>query len=378
MAISIIRIPAEVPPAPSDLTVIPATTPLRLDENTFKASVFKGDWKNARNFIPSDGDLLTTPISVHSRIALHVAACEGYWEFLEELVKIMSEKDLEMSDALGCTALHYAAVGGSIRACKALVRRNRNLTQLTSNYGWTPVLSAAQCAPKDKDVVCYLSSVTTDDSPGHPFSGNLAGILAYSLAAGGFHVVPVEFKLTTPRSERVGVYHFPVSSTTYRVVGWPEKLLWNCIGLLAPGIKEVHDAKLTHKFALELVKSVVVAFSPLSDSRIYEFFLQSDIITKAAGSGIVEICQLHHPPPLVHHHHHSHLLHLLQPSSPPEPNVNQPDPSTPSTPSPPAQPPVSPPPPQNTSPPPIDIYTFSPSSSTIHFTYITTTISTYI
>ncbi|XP_031268817.1 uncharacterized protein LOC116127296 [Pistacia vera] len=107
-----------------------------------------------------------------------------------------------------------------------------------------------------------------------------------------YNFVPVKFKLTTPRSERVGVYHFPVSSTTYRVVGWPEKLLWNCIGLLAPGIKEVHDAKLTHKFALELVKSVVVAFSPLSDSQIYEFFLQSDIITKAASSGIVEIVKI--------------------------------------------------------------------------------------
>ncbi|KAJ0111032.1 hypothetical protein Patl1_01709 [Pistacia atlantica] len=170
----------------------------------------------------------------------------------------MPQKDLELPDALGCTALHYAAVGGSIRACRAL------------------------------DVVCYLSSVTTDGSPGHPFSGNLAGILACSLAAGGFHATAKDDDgLNILDALALRPWDFQSG-----MVGWPEKLLWNCIGLLAPGIKEVHDAKLTHKFALELVKSVVVAFSPLSDSQIYEFFLQSDIITKAASSGIVEIVKI--------------------------------------------------------------------------------------
>ena len=70
---------------------------------------------------------------------------------------------------------------------QALVRKKRALTQTVSNRGWTPLLSAAHCAPKDKDIVYYLSSVTTNEPPGSPFTGPLAGMLACALAAGGFH-----------------------------------------------------------------------------------------------------------------------------------------------------------------------------------------------
>lgn len=74
----------------------------------------------------------------------------------------MDANDLGMVDELGCTALHYAAVGGRIKACRALVRKKRALTQTVSNRRWTPLLSAAHCAHKDKDIVHYLSSLTTD------------------------------------------------------------------------------------------------------------------------------------------------------------------------------------------------------------------------
>lgn len=153
----------------------------------FIAVVYKGDWKSAKRFIERDRSVLTKPISVLNRTALLVVACEGNWEFMEELVDAMNANDLGMVDELGCTALHYAAVGGSIKACKALVKKKPALTQTVSNRGWTPLLSAVHCAPKDKDVVYYLSSKTTNEPPGRPFTGPLAGMLAYALAAGGFH-----------------------------------------------------------------------------------------------------------------------------------------------------------------------------------------------
>lgn len=68
--------------------------------------------------------MLKTPISIHSRLALHVVACEGHWDFMEDLVKLMPAEDLALPDALGCMGLHYAAVAGSVKACKALVRKN--------------------------------------------------------------------------------------------------------------------------------------------------------------------------------------------------------------------------------------------------------------
>ncbi|KAH9684936.1 hypothetical protein KPL70_013738 [Citrus sinensis] len=127
---------------------------------------------------------------------------------MEELVNAMDANDLGMVDELGCTALHYAAVGGSIEACKALVRKKRALTQTVSNRGWTPPLSAAHCAPNDKDIVYYLSSVTTNEPPDRPFTGALAGMLAYALAAGGFHVFPVAMDSSAPWSARIGVCYY--------------------------------------------------------------------------------------------------------------------------------------------------------------------------
>lgn len=84
----------------------------------FIAAVFKGDWKSAERFIEKDPSVLTKPKSVLNRTALLAVACEGNWEFMEELVNVMDANDLGMVDELGCTALHYAAVGGSIKACR--------------------------------------------------------------------------------------------------------------------------------------------------------------------------------------------------------------------------------------------------------------------
>ncbi|KAL9451710.1 hypothetical protein AB3S75_013308 [Citrus x aurantiifolia] len=309
--------------SPEETTVTPAPvgTLLELGEDTFELSVFRGDWKSAKRFIEKDRSVLIKPISVLNRTALLVVACEGNWEFMEELVNVMGANNLGMVDELGCTALHYAAVGGSIKACKALVRKKRALTQTVSNRGWTPLLSAAHCAPKDKDVVYYLSTVTTNEPPGCPFAGPLADIVLHLIDSHSnfatakddeghnildalvlrpqdfrsgtdlgswknwiYPLVPVEMDSSAPWSARIGV----VNTTVFL---WPRKLYWNCIELLAPGIKQVWDAKLTHKVALKLAKHVFKAFSNVYDVKDY-VSLHSNTITAAASSGIVEIVKM--------------------------------------------------------------------------------------
>lgn len=59
-----------------------------------------------------------------------------------------------------------------------------------------------------------------------------------------------------------------------------------------PGIKQVREAKLKHKYALELAEHVCAALSPLSDSEIHEFLLKPATITIAASCGVVEIVEL--------------------------------------------------------------------------------------
>ncbi|KAL9451718.1 hypothetical protein AB3S75_013314 [Citrus x aurantiifolia] len=209
-------------------------------------------------------DFIERKEAVLDRTALLVVACEGNWEFMEELVNVMDANDLGMVDELGCTALHYAAVGGSIKACKALVRKKRALTQTLSNRGWTPLLSAAHCAPNDKDIVYYLSSVTTNEPPGRPFTGALAGMLAYALAAGGFHDIILYL------SERHLNLCTAEDDVGHNIL---DALVLKPQDFQMPGIKQVQDAKLTHKLALELAKHVFKAFSNVYDVENYASFL---------------------------------------------------------------------------------------------------------
>lgn len=119
--------------------------------------------------------------------ALHVAASEGHSEFVEKLVKRVPRDVLEMQDEMGFTPLHYAAIGGSLRSAKALLMENLKLAQCVDAEGRTPLLLAATFASENKELVWYFLLVTTNEEPGHPFTGHCAANLVNMLIASGFH-----------------------------------------------------------------------------------------------------------------------------------------------------------------------------------------------
>lgn len=88
---------------------------------------------------------------------------------------------------MGFTALHYAAIGASLRSAKALLQENPKLAQSVDIKGRTPLLLAASFAAENKELVWYLLLVTTDEEPGHPFTGSWAANLMNVLIATGFH-----------------------------------------------------------------------------------------------------------------------------------------------------------------------------------------------
>lgn len=120
------------------------------------------------------------------RLQLHLLQQQEHQfsNLVDNLAECLRKDDLGMTDDLGYTALHYAAVGGGLKACRALVRKNPDLTQTTSNDGWTPLLAAACCTPKDEETVWYLALHTTDAPRGCPFTGPLADILLYLIERG--------------------------------------------------------------------------------------------------------------------------------------------------------------------------------------------------
>ena len=149
-------------------------------------ALLKGDWDFAKEFFREHPDALTARITTLAMTALQVLAVGGQWHLIEELVQHMQPEELAVQDLTGCTALHYVALGGNVRAAKALVTRNSSLTRIPNLAGHIPLLYALASAPC-KELVWYLSIATTDESPAYPFSGPSSGDLVSLLTATGYH-----------------------------------------------------------------------------------------------------------------------------------------------------------------------------------------------
>ncbi|CAK7325266.1 unnamed protein product [Dovyalis caffra] len=118
----------------------------------------KGDWDETRNYLSQYPDAKTVKIKPYGETALHVAACAGNLKIVEELVKLMSEEELEIQDNLGRTALCSAAIVGITEMAECLVRKNKNLLTIVDNRKRFPLLEA--CVRNHKDMTLYLYSVT--------------------------------------------------------------------------------------------------------------------------------------------------------------------------------------------------------------------------
>ncbi|CAL2274545.1 unnamed protein product [Prunus armeniaca] len=297
-------------------------------------AALKGNWKEAKGFLDRNPDAVKARISSLKMTALHVAACEGHSEFVENIVALMPAGELAQLDDLGYTALHYAAIGGSLRSAKALLAANSTLTQVVDSEGRTPLLLAASLGSESKELVWYLLLVTTDEKPGQPFTGPRAAYLINVFIASGFPEISlylvkeypnlatetdqedctpldvlarnksnflsgsrlgswesfiypfltVEVDCGPPHSVRASVArHESVQSDPseqYRV-HWLRQMPFGAIKRIAPaGFMRLHDAKLRHHCAVELLRQICLQ---LSQEQI-----KSDILKIAAANGIVE------------------------------------------------------------------------------------------
>ncbi|GMH23317.1 hypothetical protein Nepgr_025160 [Nepenthes gracilis] len=315
-------------------------------------AALKGDWKRAEMFIWDDLEAIRAMISILSMTALHVAAGQQHWNFVEQLVDRMAPVDLEMQDVGGYTALHYAAKAGCFRAVKAMVRKNPRLVQIPSNSGHVPLHIAAgsSTSPGQKKVVWYLAIVTKDEHPHCPFgcprgceliwgvvaaeyfdialflikryphlatACPVAGYILDMLAGTPFAFqsqnrlgfweslvypfVPVELSNRPPHTvmrEIDGAVHSldletvtTASQSTFinQVVKQLTVLLWKWTVGLVPSMKQLYQEKQKHKCTVQLVKEVCTRASELSSFEMLRLFLNYNILANAAAKGIVEI-----------------------------------------------------------------------------------------
>ena len=101
-----------------------------------------GNWNAATEFLDRRPHAISAKITFTDKTALHVAAEAGHVHIVEELVKQMSEENLEIKDIDGFTALALAAYIGNYRIAECMLGKNENLIRIATNEGNIPVVLA--------------------------------------------------------------------------------------------------------------------------------------------------------------------------------------------------------------------------------------------
>ena len=101
-----------------------------------------GNWNAAKEFLNRHPYAISAKITIRDQTALYVAAEAGHVHIVEELVKQMSEENLEIKDTDGYTALALAAYVGNYRMAECMLEKNENLIGIATEKGTIPVVLA--------------------------------------------------------------------------------------------------------------------------------------------------------------------------------------------------------------------------------------------
>ncbi|MED6205437.1 hypothetical protein PIB30_017662 [Stylosanthes scabra] len=266
---------------------------------------------------------------------VHVAAVGAQWKILDKLVNHVPSQSLAELDSLGCTCLHYVAMGESIDSANALLAKNHSLTQITDFKGFTPLIYSVTSA-RCKEMAWYLAMNTVEDRPACPFTGDTARQLVALLTAAGFHDITMYLVQSYPTlgtisdsngsiilnvlskktsdfqsGNKLGIlqrciYHcVPVQldhlphgdlrnsyGQTNHHQSYSGSKLWNAIQTLVPSIKHLRDVKLRQVFSVRLVEHICSQASTMSNTQFWQSFVSKDILFNATSCGIVEILRI--------------------------------------------------------------------------------------
>nr|XP_027091156.1 uncharacterized protein LOC113712071 isoform X2 [Coffea arabica]XP_027100940.1 uncharacterized protein LOC113720199 isoform X2 [Coffea arabica] len=249
-------------------------------------AAMKGKWKDAKAIFRRNENAKTTKISNLGMTALHVAASCGRSEFVVELVKTLSEQQLEDRDTLGCTALHHVALAADVGAAKAMVEKNSDLPNLGDPYRLTPLYYAAKWRhPSDgKKMVDYLHQVTEDKEPCLPFTGYSSADLIVAIISSGSYVVQVDAEETKHKN-----FHSPADVAKSTAVSF-----FLFLSKFSKGVRELSEIKKGHLHALRLVDFVCEEIEEKRYNSVQEYFFPNDntpILHLATEHGVFRLVQ---------------------------------------------------------------------------------------
>ncbi|KAL7211050.1 hypothetical protein ACSBR2_014020 [Camellia fascicularis] len=164
-----------------------ATINLRMYVPLYQAAL-NGDWEKAKEFIKLHPSALSARITKGQETVLHIAAGARQTKFVEELVKLMDMRDLELQNKHDNTALCFAAASGNTRIAEVMVKKNINLPAVRGSKGLTAVHMAALLG--HRDMVLFLCSVTrVEDLTKEDFIGLLVATISSDLYDVALHIL---------------------------------------------------------------------------------------------------------------------------------------------------------------------------------------------
>ncbi|KAK2991125.1 hypothetical protein RJ640_029418 [Escallonia rubra] len=138
----------------------------RPDSSALLQNAMKGDWEAVVEIYRAHPEVHKAKITKLGDTALHIAVLDGEENKVQELVKLICDKDvskaaLGIANVRGNTPLHLAAASGSVRMCKCIAEANKSLISDRNVDGETPLFLAALHGKKDA-FLC-LSSICGDE-----------------------------------------------------------------------------------------------------------------------------------------------------------------------------------------------------------------------
>ncbi|KAH7832908.1 hypothetical protein Vadar_001242 [Vaccinium darrowii] len=279
-------------------------------------AVESGNWKTTCRLIDQEPNAVRAKISPNGDTALHVAILAGHVQIAEELVKLMSANDLEMTNDWGDTALSLVAIGGVTKLAKAIVDKNRKLVTRRNDRnadGHIPVIVASLY--NQKEMVHYLYDVTPIDELSPERNGKDGATLLNCLITADIFDVASHLLEQYPRlgltEDHYGNYTlrilakkpsaFPSGS---KLVYWKKWIysLVSLVGELISGhlkkfVPDIYNKKLTHHEAVKILKCICKEIVNLGESQLEAIGIDEiihDVIEHGILEFIVEVIKCDH------------------------------------------------------------------------------------
>ena len=135
--------------------------PTRSEYLELYRAALEGNWDKAKRVVEEYPEAIRDSIT-ETRDVLHIAFASKHTSFVKEVVRFLTDEDLERINVNGDTALCFAAKLGTVKIAKEMVKKNNRLPLIRSSEERSPLHIAAKLG--SKDMTSYLCDVT-------PFEG---------------------------------------------------------------------------------------------------------------------------------------------------------------------------------------------------------------